>query len=452
MGENGTIIHFNGSTWSTTGKPTEENLYGIWGSSGTDIFAVGDNKTIVRYDTEKGWENVSTSLPTVNLRDVWGSSANDVYAVGEGGFIAHFNSSTWSQVTSPTTKTLKGIWGNASNNYVAVGEDGKVVDYDGFDWSEMASGTTADLQEVWGSASDNIYAVGESGTIIHSDGSDWSGITSPTSANLRGIWGSAADNVYAVGEHGCILYYDGTEWIKLDSGTQDNLMSTFGTLNPRVMIVGYDGNITGITGPSVQGKICNTCSGAAINNVFVELDKNKATYQSTYTNSYGIYPPLQSQSGEHSLYLGVTGYLPQETTVNLPGPSLVDHATYLVPSPGYQGCLSGTITKTVSIGSNPSRENSKGVQNIKVLLYQGDDTLIKGPVYTDAGGNYHFIGVSAGSNYKIKPIITASECTTTPLEYTGITVPTTAQYAFQLQCPAAPPPAEASLGQDNPAR
>ena len=40
----------------TTGSPTSEDLYGIWGSSGTDIFAVGDNATIVRYDTENGWD------------------------------------------------------------------------------------------------------------------------------------------------------------------------------------------------------------------------------------------------------------------------------------------------------------------------------------------------------------------------------------------------------------
>ena len=50
VGENGTIIHFDGTTWTTTGSPTSEDLYGIWGSSGTDIFAVGDNATIVHYN------------------------------------------------------------------------------------------------------------------------------------------------------------------------------------------------------------------------------------------------------------------------------------------------------------------------------------------------------------------------------------------------------------------
>ena len=441
VGENGTIIHFDGEIWTTTGSPTSEDLYGIWGSSGTDIFAVGDNKTIVRYDTENGWENVTTSLPAVNLKDVWGSSASDVYAVGEGGFIAHYNGSSWSQVThSLTSETLNGIWGNAPNNYVAVGENGTIIKYNG-SWSTVASPTSENLSEIWGSASDNIYAVGEKGTIIHYNGTNWSEVTSHTKATLRGIWGSTSDNVYAVGEHGTILYYNGTDWTKMDTGTHDSLISTFGTLNPRVMVVGYDGNILSLTGPSVQGRICNACTGAGISNVTVEFDKDGAEYQTKHTNSQGIYPPVISQGGTYPLLLSASGYLSQEISVGLPNNnSLIDHATYLLPNPGYEGCLSGTITKTVQIGTIP-RENDKGVQNMVVKLFKG--TTLRQTAVTDSGGNYHFTGLSAGNDYRIKPTITASECSTTPTESTGITVPTTNQYSFTLDCPTPPPDPDA---------
>ncbi len=149
VGENGTIIHFNGEAWTTTGSPTGEDLYGIWGNSGTDIFAVGDNGTIVRYNGI--WIDMTPGLGTVNLKDVWGSSGNDVYAVGEGGFIAHYDGSTWSQVShSLTSETLNGIWGNASNNYVVVGAEGTVLRYNG-SWSKVTpSPTLEDLSEVWG--------------------------------------------------------------------------------------------------------------------------------------------------------------------------------------------------------------------------------------------------------------------------------------------------------------
>ncbi len=150
----------------------------------------------------------------------------------------------------------------------------------------------------------------------------------------------------------------------MDTGTQDSLISTFGTLNPRVMVVGYDGNILSLTGPSVQGRICNACTGGAINNVTVEFDKDGAEYQTQYTNSQGIYPPLQAQGGTYPLSLTATGYLSQEITVGLPNNnSLIDHATYLLPNPGYEGCLSGTITKTVHDWHHSQGERQRGAEH-----------------------------------------------------------------------------------------
>ena len=216
-------------------------------------------------------------------------------------------------------------------------------------------------------------------------------IASPTSANLRGIWGSTANNIFAVGDHGTILYYDGTSWAKLDSGVQDSLISTFGTLNPRVMVVGYDGNILNLGGPSVQGKICNACTGEGIDEVSVEFDRNGVESQSAETDEYGIYPSISSQGGPYPLLFTATDYLTKEITVDLPfNSSIVDHATYLLPDPGYEGCLSGTITRTVLIGTIP-KENKRGVQNMEVKLYQGSSEI--GSTVTDMGGNYHFTGL-----------------------------------------------------------
>ncbi len=173
---------------------------------------------------------------------------------------------------------------------------------------------------------------------------------------MRGVWGSSADNIFAVGEIGTILYYDGSTWTKLDSGTQDSLISTFGTLNPRVMVVGYDGNILSLTGPSIQGRICNACTGAAINNVSISFAS-----QTTSTNAQGNLLPTEGPGGTYPLSLTASGYISQEITVNMPNQyALIDHATYLLPTPGYESCISGTVTKTVSIG-NPSRDNAKGI-------------------------------------------------------------------------------------------
>ncbi|MBF0497110.1 MAG: hypothetical protein HQK58_11145, partial [Deltaproteobacteria bacterium] len=69
---------------------TASSLSGIWGSSGTDIFAVGTSGTIMHYDGNL-W-TAMTSNTTKTLLSVWGSSSTDVFAVGEDGVIMHYTS------------------------------------------------------------------------------------------------------------------------------------------------------------------------------------------------------------------------------------------------------------------------------------------------------------------------------------------------------------------------
>ena len=101
-----------------------------------------------------------TSGLTVNIYGVWGSSATNVFAVGDSGNIRKYDGSTWSAMTSGTTKRLRDVWGSAANNVIAVGEDGTIRKYNGTSWGSMTSGTTLTLQGVWGSSATNIFAVG----------------------------------------------------------------------------------------------------------------------------------------------------------------------------------------------------------------------------------------------------------------------------------------------------
>ena len=49
VGWNGTILHYDGSVWSAMSSGTINTLYGVWGSSGSDVFAVGEYDTILHY-------------------------------------------------------------------------------------------------------------------------------------------------------------------------------------------------------------------------------------------------------------------------------------------------------------------------------------------------------------------------------------------------------------------
>jgi hypothetical protein len=61
------------------------HLSGVWGSSGSDVYAVG--YTILHYDG-RAWSSICSGIPL--LGGVWGSSGSDVFAVGPGGTILHY--------------------------------------------------------------------------------------------------------------------------------------------------------------------------------------------------------------------------------------------------------------------------------------------------------------------------------------------------------------------------
>ena len=73
----------------------------MWGSSGSNVFAVGDSGTILHYDGSS-WSAMSSGT-TNYLYGVWGSSGSDVFAVGDAGTILHYDGSSWSAMSSGTT-------------------------------------------------------------------------------------------------------------------------------------------------------------------------------------------------------------------------------------------------------------------------------------------------------------------------------------------------------------
>jgi uncharacterized protein YjdB len=193
----------------------------IWGFSATDIFAVGDMNTALRYDGAH-WMPLSGEIG-VQADAVWGASPNDVWAAGQDGtwhaLIAHFDGTTWTRTMSVPLGGLWGLWGSSARDVFAVGESGGIYHYDGASWSPMISGTANRLWAVWGSSARDVFAVGELGTILHYDGDHWSPMTSGTSGDIRGLWGTSSTMVFATvsvgaGE-GALLRFNGGGWSRV---------------------------------------------------------------------------------------------------------------------------------------------------------------------------------------------------------------------------------------------
>ena len=251
VGAHGAIGHYDGADWSAVINRTSDgrtalcgtssDISDVWGTSSNDIFAVAG--TILHYDGTS-WNEMTSGWETSQLRAVWGLSSTEIYAVG-GATILHYDGTSWSRMADSLNCHLSDVWGSSASDIYAVGEAhmyDPIVHYDGTKWSAMTSGTETSLRAVWGTSSNDIYAVGSLGTILHYDGTKWNAMTSGTDAFfLSAVWGTSPNDIYAVGERGTILHYDGTEWSAMTSGTDKNLSAVWGTSSSDIYAVARTG-------------------------------------------------------------------------------------------------------------------------------------------------------------------------------------------------------------------
>lgn len=209
------LMHFDGAQWSVAQHlPTvwvfNRNLLGVWGSSATDVYAVG-YMDVLRYNGS-AWASVA-GVNNISPVDVWGTSASDVFIVGNGAF--HYDGLKWREMNTNKAQALYAVWGSAPSDVHAVGKGGIMRRYDGVTWTTPTSPTAADLWGLWGSSSTDVFATGANGTILRHDGAGWKQTPAskiPTTRTLRAVWGRSWSDVHSVGDYGSVLHFDGAGW------------------------------------------------------------------------------------------------------------------------------------------------------------------------------------------------------------------------------------------------
>ena len=265
VGAKGTILHYDGSGWTSMASGAGYDLHSVWGSSVRDVYAVGALGTILHYNGV-AWAPMSSGT-TGWLRSVWGRAANDVFAVDESGNVLHSDGNTWRVMSGRANSALFGVWGSAANDVSAVGMYQSYVSppgvycspcnyhliehYEGSSWSVLSPDLSTPYQSpygistsnllyaLWGRAATDVYAAGSDGTILHYNGSNWTARGSGSVNTLFGLWGRAGNDVYAVGDSGTILHYDGSAWSTSPSPTSVRLTGVWGSAAADVYAVGY---------------------------------------------------------------------------------------------------------------------------------------------------------------------------------------------------------------------
>jgi len=274
---------WTGSTALCSPPPASAKLFGDWAIDASDVLAVGEAGTILFYD------GTSWSFRAGGTTNALYAMGPGVVAVGAGGTILRYNPATdaWSPQASGTTNALYGVTRTPpGGTFVVVGAVGTILHYDGTSWIPQTSGTTATLYGV-----DKVpmvaanFAVGAGGTILYYDGTSWSSQTSGTANDLFFVGALSGADVYALGAGGTILHYDGTTWTARTSGTTNALRSATGAATPAGVVtdlwaVGDGGTILhsadGVTWLAQASGTTNdltSVSAVAANDVYAVGDK-----------------------------------------------------------------------------------------------------------------------------------------------------------------------------------
>jgi len=228
-GSGGTILRYRNGAFEKMTTPGGGIVFGLWGSSATDLWAVGSGDTghgiIWRYDGAT-WQDVGASvadLPGLVLK-VHGQRADDVWISCAGGVAVHWDGTALTKMATDTTSSLFSIV-TTPDVVVAVGGyfgRGDILEYNGTAWaSQMPSLTTVAWRGVTAGAG-QVYAVGVSGVNAQRTATGWQLLAPPpTKLDFHAAWVDPTGGLWGVGGH--------FDTVPL---TQDGFLAYYGSATP----------------------------------------------------------------------------------------------------------------------------------------------------------------------------------------------------------------------------
>ncbi len=273
VGDDGMILHYDGSDWSVEPAPTRVNLRAIVCAANGTVYAAGAEGTVLQRTPEGVWVSLDCPLGSgfqamLLMGDDELLLAGGRYFVDAGGFrgeLVHYRQGSFQALTfdtpMPRLRALKPykdgvlIVGDQGHLYylkdgrldrlesnsihdlmdiitlptgeaLAVGDFGTImtaaVDFTAAlapppgapkrsPWVAMDSSTDRQLWGIHEAADGTCYACGEAGTVLILDGDRWRALPAPSELSVHCVWDSGS-GLFAAGQLGRIYRFDGCDW------------------------------------------------------------------------------------------------------------------------------------------------------------------------------------------------------------------------------------------------
>ncbi len=205
VGQNGTVLHFDGTTFGLAGKvPGAGRAVAVFGEDGV---AVGGESGAFAWD---GAQWTPLPLPEVfEVHAMAGGPDGSLWVAGSGGKIYRGPGIEGPFVSAslPSAATVEALWADEEGTW-AAGSFGSLWHRTAGagKWTPIATGTTRTVRALWRSASGVLYAAGDRGLVlaVSVDGTVTDLSLPKAGIRFEGVWGQG-EQVAAVAGHDAVL-------------------------------------------------------------------------------------------------------------------------------------------------------------------------------------------------------------------------------------------------------
>jgi hypothetical protein len=185
------VLHYDGEGWERLATGARGDLWWVHAFADGPVFMAGAYSTILRLEDDGSFTRMKTpGLGVHTVYGLWGPSPDDLYAVGSvtgrNGFVWHWDGEAWTELALPADipenddRDIPGffkVWGRGGDEVYVCGGGGVVLRGSakaGF--SVVPSGTSSLLFTVSGDA-DEVVVVGggQQGVFLEGDGATLAG-------------------------------------------------------------------------------------------------------------------------------------------------------------------------------------------------------------------------------------------------------------------------------------
>jgi len=226
------VAHWDGSEW----KFFKLQFFDFCGNTSTgsypakSVFVFSPTNIVISSGSQITWFNgqqqIKTECIPATVNKMWGTSSSDLYAVGNGGNIAHYDGKNWQKLESGTTLNINDIWGikdNSGNNLIycpaynfGSGGGKKLLKIEGNKIGEINWVQNKELYTCWFNTPHKLYAGGEG--LFYKVYGNWKEEVISHYFVFR-VRGNSLSDIWAAGGFGFAAHFNGSSWRVFDEVT-----------------------------------------------------------------------------------------------------------------------------------------------------------------------------------------------------------------------------------------